>query len=107
LLEGRYDCVDRLVVNAYFAMGQTGGGMRAWWRRLHGDDSKLDNNHLRDMAGTFSRRIHAFCDKHGTPLVEAHAGERKHELAPSVLERQLLSLTRVSTTGAHWVNNHA
>jgi hypothetical protein len=26
LLEGRYDCVDRLVVNAYFAMGQTGGG---------------------------------------------------------------------------------
>ena len=85
LLEGRYDCVDRLVVNAYFAMGQTGGGMRAWWRRLHGDDSKLDNDHLRDMAGTFSRRIRAFCDKHATPLVEAQAGERKHELAEQYL----------------------
>ena len=29
LLEGRYDCVDRLVVNANFAMGQTGGGTPA------------------------------------------------------------------------------
>ena len=85
LLEGCYDCVDRLVVNAYFAMGQTGGGMRAWWRQLHGDDSTLDNNHVRDMAGTFSRRIRAFCDKHGTPLVEAQAGERKHELAEQYL----------------------
>ena len=77
LLEGRYDCVDRLVVNAYFAMGQTGGGMRAWWRRLDGDDSKLDNDHLRDMAGTFCRRIRAFCDKHGTPLVQAQAGTNR------------------------------
>lgn len=28
LLEGRYDCVDRMVLNAYFPMGQTGGGLR-------------------------------------------------------------------------------
>jgi hypothetical protein len=26
LLEGTYDCVDRVVFNAYFPMGQTGGG---------------------------------------------------------------------------------
>jgi hypothetical protein len=26
LLEGTYDCVDRVVLNAYFPMGQTGGG---------------------------------------------------------------------------------
>lgn len=25
LLEGTCDCVDRIVLNAYFAMGQTGG----------------------------------------------------------------------------------
>jgi hypothetical protein len=28
LLEGSYDCVDRVVLNAYFGMGQTGGGLR-------------------------------------------------------------------------------
>ena len=32
LLEGSYDCVDRVVLNAYFGMGQTGGGLRTWWR---------------------------------------------------------------------------
>ena len=30
LLEGSYDCVDRVVLNAYFGMGQTGGGLRVW-----------------------------------------------------------------------------
>jgi hypothetical protein len=39
LLEGTYDCVDRIVLNAFFPMGQTGGGMRSWWRQLQGDDS--------------------------------------------------------------------
>ena len=28
LLEGSYDCVDRVVLNAYFPMGPTGGGLR-------------------------------------------------------------------------------
>src|SRR6516225_7634653 len=32
LLDGIYDCVDRIVLNAFFSMGQTGGGMRSWWR---------------------------------------------------------------------------
>jgi len=27
-LEGGYDCVDRVVLNAYFSMGQSGGGFR-------------------------------------------------------------------------------
>jgi len=29
LLDGIYDCVDRIVLNAFFSMGQTGGGMRS------------------------------------------------------------------------------
>ena len=33
------------------------------------------------MAGTFSRRLQAFCVKHGIPLIEAQARDRKHELA--------------------------
>jgi len=51
------------------------------WRQLHGDDSHLDDKHLREMAGTFSRRLHAFCAKQGIPIIEAGSGERKHELA--------------------------
>ncbi len=81
LLEGAYDCVDRLVLNAFFPLGQTGGGLRSWWRRLRGDDSTLDDAHLREMAGTFSRRLRAFCVQNAIPIVEAQAGERKHQLA--------------------------
>ena len=32
-LEGSYDCVDRMVVNAYYKMGQTAAGFRTWWRQ--------------------------------------------------------------------------
>jgi hypothetical protein len=52
LLDGIYDCVDRMVLNAFFPLGQTGGGVRSWWRQLHGDDSQLDDKHLREMAAT-------------------------------------------------------
>jgi hypothetical protein len=41
----------------------------------------LDDKHLREMAGTFSRRLHAFCAKQRIPIIEAGSGERKHELA--------------------------
>jgi hypothetical protein len=81
LLDGIYDCVDRIVLNAFFPMGQTGGGMRSWWRQLNGNDSQLDDKHLREMAGTFSRRLHSFCAKQGISVIEAGSGERKHELA--------------------------
>jgi hypothetical protein len=47
--------------------------VRSWWRRLYGVDSNLDDEHLREMAGTFSRRLHAFCRGAGA--------RRKHELA--------------------------
>jgi CRISPR/Cas system-associated endoribonuclease Cas2 len=87
LLDGVYDCVDRIVLNAFFPLGQTGGGMRSWWRSLHGDDSHLDDKHLREMAGTFSRRLRAFCAKQGIPIIEAGSGERKHELAEPQVPR--------------------
>ena len=34
LLGGSYDCVDRIVLNAYFRMGNDPGGFRVRWRRL-------------------------------------------------------------------------
>jgi hypothetical protein len=52
--------VDRVVLNAYFSLGHSPGGLRVWWRRLHDDnDQDLDNAHLMRMAGRFSRRIRA------------------------------------------------
>ena len=72
---------DRVVLNAYFPIGQTGGGCAQWWRRLHGSDANLNDNQLRDMAGTLSRRLWAYCVRHQVPVIEAEAGQRKHELA--------------------------
>jgi hypothetical protein len=95
LLEGTYDCVDRVVLNAYFPMGQTGGGLRTWWRQLRGSDAELDDAHLRDLAGSFSRRVTAYCSRHGIPLIEAQAGERKHELAEPHVPRDPKSEHRI------------
>jgi len=81
LLEGRYDCVDRIVLNAYFPLGQGGGGFRHWWRQLTGSDETLDNEHLLRMAGDFSRRVHAYAQKHGIPIEHCKPDERKHRLA--------------------------
>jgi hypothetical protein len=42
LLGGSYDCVDRIVLNAYFRMGHDPGGFRVWWRALTGSDETLE-----------------------------------------------------------------
>jgi hypothetical protein len=34
LLDGTYDCVDRIVLNAYHTLCYSPGGFRLWWRRL-------------------------------------------------------------------------
>jgi hypothetical protein len=81
LLEGSYDCVDRVVLNAYFGMGQTGGGFRVWWRALCGSDDGLDDNHLMRMAGRFSRRLRAWAKENKVPVVYCAPGEDKHKMA--------------------------
>ena len=80
-LEGDYDCVDRVVCNAYFSMGQSGGGFRMWWRELYGSDENLNNNQLMRMAGRFSRRLRAWARANDIPVVYCAPGERKHEIA--------------------------
>ena len=80
-----YDVVDRLVLNAYFPLGQSAGGFRAWWRQLHGDDESLDNAHLMRMAGRFARRLRGWAKKHNIPVVDCAAGERKSEVAAAYL----------------------
>lgn len=57
-LDGSYNCVDRVVLNAYFGLCYSAGGFRSWWRRLYnGSEEELDNTHLMRMAGRFSRRV--------------------------------------------------
>ena len=63
----------------------SGGGLRTWWRALRGNDKDLNDGQLREMAGTFSRRLQAYCKEHDIPVIEASSEERKHELAEQVL----------------------
>jgi hypothetical protein len=86
LLTGSYDCVDRIVLKAYFGLGHNPGGFRTWWRRLHGgSDDQLDDTHLMRMAGRFARRIKAWAAANGVPVIYCTAGQRKHRIAESYL----------------------
>lgn len=86
LLTGSYDCVDRVVLNAYFSMGHNPGGFRMWWRESHGgSDAELDNAHLMRMAGRFSRRVRAFARAKGIPVIDCGGEDRKHEIAEEYL----------------------
>jgi hypothetical protein len=86
LLHGSYDCVDRIVLNAYFSVAHSPGGFRVWWRRLHGgSDAALDNAHLMRTAGRFSRRVRAWAKANDVPVVDCKAGEHKHLIAEEYL----------------------
>ena len=77
-LQGTYDCVDRVVLNAYFPMGGSPGGFRTWWRALYGTDDNLDNTHLMRLAGRFSRRMYGWAEKNKIPVIKCTANERPH-----------------------------
>jgi hypothetical protein len=81
LLDGSYDCVDRIVVNAYFEFAQSAGGFRSWWRMLMGSDENLDRAHMERLAGRFKRRLEAYAKKNKIPFLLCENGERKHEKA--------------------------
>ncbi len=82
LLTGSYDCVDRIVLKAYFGLGHNPGGFRTWWRRWHdGSDDQLDDTHLMRFAGRFARRVKAWAGANGVPVIYCTAGQRKHRIA--------------------------
>jgi hypothetical protein len=87
LLSGSYDCVDRIVLNAYFRMGHNPGGFRLWWRALTGSDETLENTYLMRMAGRFSRRVRGYAKAHAIPVIDCPAGQRKHDLAEEFLAK--------------------
>jgi len=81
LLSGSYDCVDRIVLNAYFRMGHSPGGFRVWWRALTGSDETLENAYLMRLAGRFSRRVRGYAKAHNIAVIDCSVGERKHDIA--------------------------
>ena len=87
LLVGSYDCVDRIVLNAYFRMGHDPGGFRVWWRALTGSDETLENAYLMRMAGRFSRRVRGYAKTHDIPVIDCSVGQRKHDLAEECLAK--------------------
>ena len=102
LLAGSYDCVDRVVLNAFFPIGHNPGGFRSWWRRLHGSDDQLDDTYLMRMAGRFARRVKAWAAANGVPVIFCTAGERKHLIAELALGalRSERKVTEAFRTGA-------
>jgi hypothetical protein len=79
-LDGIYDCVDRIVLNAYCPFIQRGAGFRFWWRRLKGNDDQLDDTHLMRYSGRFARRIRAYCKSQDIPLIFCNSDDRKDEI---------------------------
>jgi hypothetical protein len=86
LLTGSYDCVDRIVLNAYFRQGHNPGGFRVWWHKLTGSVETLDNAHLMRLSGRFSRRLRAWAKAAAIPLIDCKPGERKHDIAEEHLK---------------------
>ena len=86
-LEGSYDCLDRLVINAFYPMGQTGGGIRLWWRDWKGSEKGLSDAGMKAVAGDFGRRLKTWCQQHNIPFIDCHSGDEKHRIAESYLPK--------------------
>ncbi|MBV9036401.1 MAG: hypothetical protein JO182_18075, partial [Acidobacteriaceae bacterium] len=81
LLEGQYDCLDRIVLNAYFRFACRPPGFRVWWRQLYGLEAPLDNLQLKSMASRFRRRLRTWAVTNQIPLVRCQPGQAQHEVA--------------------------
>ncbi|MCH7685676.1 MAG: hypothetical protein IH899_03170 [Planctomycetes bacterium] len=80
LLDGGYDCVDRIVLNGYVPYLQSGGGFRCWWRSAFGNDDDLDNAHLMRWAGRFARRVRTAARQQNIPILEKSPSDRMHQI---------------------------
>ena len=81
LIESSYDCVDRIVINAYNPLLQQAGGFRYWWRQWKGSDEGLATPQLMRIAGRYGKRVRAYAEAHQIPVIECDGEVRKHELA--------------------------
>lgn len=89
LIESSYDCVDRIVINAYNPLLAQAGGFRYWWRRWKGSDAGLETTQLMRIAGRYGKRVRAYADAHKIPIIECDEETRKHELAEKYLPQEV------------------
>jgi hypothetical protein len=87
ILDGHYDCIDRIVLNAYCPMLLVPGGVRNFYRKLKGSDKDLDTNALMRFAGRFSRRIQAYAKSKSIPFKHFQSGVHKHTEAEALLPK--------------------
>lgn len=81
LLNGTYDCVDRISLRGYFPMGQTSGGLLIWWNQLC-PGTPLTQQRLRSLSGDLARRVRAYARKHHIPFEYYPIGDKtKHAQA--------------------------
>lgn len=87
-LEGHYDCMDRITLTGFFPLGSTSGGLLHWWNALAGNQT-LTEAKLRAFSGTFSRRLRAWAEKNGVPVVDFAIGDKtKHEQAEKLQPKE-------------------
>src|SRR5260370_21148243 len=91
LLGGSYDCVDRIVLNAYFRMGHHPGGFRVGWRALTGSDETLENAYLMRLGGRVRRRIRGYCQADDHPGIDCSVWHPQPQLP-----RENLAQTQVN-----------
>ena len=94
LLEGHYDCMDRISLRGFFPLGSTSGGLLTWWNTLTGRQP-LDEQKLRAFAGTFSRRLRAWGEKNGVPVVDFALGDKSKHAQAETLQPQDPAFTGV------------
>jgi len=87
LLEGTYDCIDRIVLNAYCPMLLVAGGVRNWYRLMEGSDNGMSDASMMRYAGRFSRRVQSFCKGKNIPFVHFQTGQRKHVEAEKLMPK--------------------
>jgi hypothetical protein len=85
LLDGVYLSFDRIVINGYFRLLNSPGGMVTWFRRLH-PDKGLNKSQLLRFAYRCARRIYAFAKANHIKVLGNVKNERKHELAQRYLK---------------------
>jgi len=90
LLQGSYDCVDRIVLNAYNSVCHSAGGFRQWWRRaehpaaaaLAGSPRRIRDNYAPRALGVRGQ-IEAFADSE-TYGIGRHGQQRHDSSAASI-----------------------
>src|ERR1700694_1350120 len=105
LLDGTYDCVDRIVLNGYHSVCYSAGGFRLWWRSLMGDsEEQLDNTHLMRLAGRFSRRVRGFAKAHHIPGRVSGSSVRRSRIVQPYSSPPM-RISRMSRSGCSRLTN--